>query len=404
MPITLKAALLTEKCHDDEYLLSLEKTFNITHEIDIELAIHININMDEHISLRGVYKNETDTQVAIRDYNKDDNHLIPAIVQLITQVEKQKCCKHNWVRPITEDGDEIPDGRAICSLCEATSKKELAPIPNKTLVSMSCSREYVAKNDWGKEYIQGGESGLVLDGKDSYNTAFIEVFPTINGYSTFIRGEGKTMRDAEEEALQKVKRMEACKTHDFERKDRKDGSATCKKCKLFSSTALPPLTTCAICKTPTKKEFKNGHICIDHYYEMDVKEAILEKEERQKALIEKYSYMDRDKSIYQVKWEKEWEFRIIEIMKPEFDKNEFEKQYREILSLINHITYILKSCLYTEGKTLVSKSDCPKEESLDVIENVISTLKNNMSAIKNHIVHKDSIKNASLIPLEYLKR
>lgn len=71
-----------------------------------------------------------------------------------------------------------------------------------------------AKLEWANEfYLQGGTDGLVITKTGSYHTAFVEVF--IGEYDEtvldakltgdlFIRGEGKTIEQAEKNAWNKM--------------------------------------------------------------------------------------------------------------------------------------------------------------------------------------------------------
>ena len=67
---------------------------------------------------------------------------------------------------------------------------------------------YECKYDWKDNcFVQCGDEGVVLDKVDSYLTAFFEAFP--KEPKTFIRGEGKTIAEAEKQAA--ILRAEAQK-------------------------------------------------------------------------------------------------------------------------------------------------------------------------------------------------
>ena len=121
----------------------------------------------------------------------------------------------------------------------------------------SHSKGVVSQFDWGKTYIQGGDSGIVFSKKGSYRTAFMEAFPKIHGMGTFIRGEGDGIQAAEQQCWEIYQRMLNCKGHEWDRHVhgalREDGYAQCKHCKMCTSDALEPLTTCSVCDKPTKK-------------------------------------------------------------------------------------------------------------------------------------------------------
>ena len=89
-------------------------------------------------------------------------------------------------------------------------------------------------------FIQCGGSGLVIDEqKGDYTTAFFEAFP--RNPDTFIRGEGKTVEEAERMAFAQLTRIQACPSHDFERDRFKNGCGICKHCGLFMSRVFEPI-------------------------------------------------------------------------------------------------------------------------------------------------------------------
>jgi len=148
---------------------------------------------------------------------------------------------------------------------------------------MSFGKDYDSKYDWDC-FCQGGTSGIVLpkgnfekvfgsdeplkelaDGiadKESYTTAFFEAFP--NKPKCFLRGEGKTIEEAEEQCWEKYQKISNC-DHEMERRDRTDGYAYCKHCS-YSSMAFEPLTKCCKCGEPTAytKDHKGNYYCEKH--------------------------------------------------------------------------------------------------------------------------------------------
>lgn len=149
-------------------------------------------------------------------------------------------------------------------------------------VKMSGGPEYDSKYDWNC-FCQGGTSGIVLpkgsfdkifggntleglaegvSSKESYITAFFEAFPKTP--SCFIRGEGKTIEEAEENAWNKYQKILNC-NHEMERRGRTDGYAYCKHCS-YSSTVFEPLTKCCKCGEPTSysKDYKGKYYCKKH--------------------------------------------------------------------------------------------------------------------------------------------
>ena len=151
----------------------------------------------------------------------------------------------------------------------------------------------IAAYPWPEDcFVQGGSNGLVLphgsmekvfeDSKETikvlaekvgitkgaipqaYTTAFVEAFP--NNPSTFIRGEGKTVEEAETDAWLQFQKVIQCVTHEFERRNYTNGAGFCKHCGLFKGKAFKPNQFCVVCQKPTnQKTDKNGNwYCKDH--------------------------------------------------------------------------------------------------------------------------------------------
>lgn len=98
--------------------------------------------------------------------------------------------------------------------------------------------------------IQGGDKGVVfVEGGESYRTAFFEAFPKVP--NTFIRGEGKSVQEAEKNAWEKYQRALSCPEHEFERRGYRNGVGFCKHCNMSSSKAFEPAETCYRCGANT---------------------------------------------------------------------------------------------------------------------------------------------------------
>lgn len=85
----------------------------------------------------------------------------------------------------------------------------------------------VMRHPWPTDCkVQGGARGVVFMDGDLYRTAFVEAFP-----GTFIRGEGKTIAEAEDACWAGYERLAAC-PHDrgFDRRDYVNGSGFCRAC------------------------------------------------------------------------------------------------------------------------------------------------------------------------------
>lgn len=138
--------------------------------------------------------------------------------------------------------------------------------------------DYTCRYDWPDNcFVQGGGNGIVLTTgtmqqtlsnpeeavkcltgqTPHYMTAFFEAFP--KEPSTFIRGEGKTVEEAEDSAWKQFQKITACTKHEFEAKGYTNGCGFCKHCGLFGIDVLPITEKCVVCGVPTYcKSDKNG--------------------------------------------------------------------------------------------------------------------------------------------------
>ncbi len=151
----------------------------------------------------------------------------------------------------------------------------------------SFGKEYDCKKDWPEDCgVQCGGHGIVLASgsfektitsedpltelgkavadKKSYITAFFEAFP--NDPSTFIRGEGSSIEEAEEQAWNEFIKIKSCTNHEFERRHYRNGAGICKHCNLFNSKAFDPTTKCCICDKPTcyTQDINDKWYCEEH--------------------------------------------------------------------------------------------------------------------------------------------
>jgi hypothetical protein len=144
---------------------------------------------------------------------------------------------------------------------------------------------YECKYEWGC-FVQCGDNGVVFvnrsmqesflnpletlavaaEGKESevYFTAFFEAFP--RNPDTFIRGEGKTVLEAEEEAWTLFQKYSTCTNHEFEARGYENGGGFCKHCNMFSGSAIAPTHKCPVCDTPTwfTKDADGNFWCEEH--------------------------------------------------------------------------------------------------------------------------------------------
>jgi hypothetical protein len=91
------------------------------------------------------------------------------------------------------------------------------------------------RHPWPEDcLVQGGSSGVVFREGAPYRTAFVEAFP-----GTFLRGEGKTITEAEDACWAKYEILAAC-PHDqgFSRRDYVNGSGFCNRCGTWFGHAV----------------------------------------------------------------------------------------------------------------------------------------------------------------------
>lgn len=99
-----------------------------------------------------------------------------------------------------------------------------------------------AQHDWPEDVmVQGGKGGLVFRAAEqggSYTTAFVEAFPG----GTFLRGEGKTVADAETACWKQYLVYAGCQPHGpYERRSYRNGAGFCIKCGTWMSNVFEPL-------------------------------------------------------------------------------------------------------------------------------------------------------------------
>lgn len=90
-------------------------------------------------------------------------------------------------------------------------------------------------------YVQWGGSGVVISqDRDAYTTAFFEAFPKDESTGSFIRGEGKSIAEAERACFEKFMRHKAC-PHHWGRGSYLNGAGVCRKCGAFRSKMFAPV-------------------------------------------------------------------------------------------------------------------------------------------------------------------
>lgn len=131
----------------------------------------------------------------------------------------------------------------------------------------SIGEPYQCRKEWPDDCsVQCGGRGIVGTSTGVYETAFFEASP--KDPSTFIRGEGKSILDAEEDAWNRYQRILACPEHEYQRHGAGSEHGICIHCQLFSSHVFPPVYSCKCCgKNEVALEHEGHHFCLTHYCE-----------------------------------------------------------------------------------------------------------------------------------------
>jgi len=154
------------------------------------------------------------------------------------------------------------------------------------------NEQYECQYPWPEDcFVQCGGNGLVLSGSleesfddpvtavgqilevteqpaGSYRTAFFEAFP--RNPNTFIRGEGKTVQEAETAAWEKHQKHAVCDHPEFEKRGYTNGLGFCVKCGMSSSRQFAPWEKCPICDYPIYPDETECYHC--HLFSVDHEE------------------------------------------------------------------------------------------------------------------------------------
>jgi hypothetical protein len=104
--------------------------------------------------------------------------------------------------------------------------------------------DYEPRHPWPSDlFIQGGKSGFVIRPAEqggNYGTAFVECMPS----DTFIRGEGPTLTEAEDDCWAKYQRFLSCagggEHGPYEPRNYDNGSGFCVKCGMWFNRVCAP--------------------------------------------------------------------------------------------------------------------------------------------------------------------
>lgn len=113
--------------------------------------------------------------------------------------------------------------------------------------------DHSPSDEWPDDcFVQWGGSGVVLGKEGSRRTAFFEAFPKSKEDAGFIRGEGSTIAEAEENALTKYRASIAC-DHMWSRAGYTNGGTICRKCKAFNTGIMLPVYQIGSWKEPLRE-------------------------------------------------------------------------------------------------------------------------------------------------------
>ena len=129
--------------------------------------------------------------------------------------------------------------------------------------------DYSPHHAWSDETrVQWGSSGVVIGGPKAYTTAFFEAFPPdADDAGGFIRGEGKTIADAENSAFEKYRRGKEC-NHLWGREHYRNSGQLCRHCRAFRSGFVKDVFVLGQWRTPLTK-WDVGTLQIHEDFETD---------------------------------------------------------------------------------------------------------------------------------------
>ena len=324
---------------------------------------------------------------------------------VLHHAHSQLTCRHEWGRPLSKAGIPFPDGRRICVHCRLAHADGLPKLNNMPVFSTSYGGDEICRHPWPAETkLQGSESGLVLcDNGQYYNTAFFEAFPHYGSLSTFLRGEGATLHEAEAKAWEKHQKILSCREHQWTRNVngdyREDGYAQCELCGL-KAEALTPLTLCKTCERPTKLEMNNGvFLCPTHYY-AQTEEVLIE--DRLSAYRQyrgdDYANDSRNQITFRIRIEMFFHRLFLQSL----SLDEYESHYTYIRHWANHLTSLIKHAAHK--LTLNQIDQVPTDLNNPITKSCLNHTERHVeqfiAALK---AGETKIKNTLFIPSKFLK-
>lgn len=392
--ITIENGLTSDYPITKHALLVIQEQINRNHKTTEELKIII--NNDDLKNVTASIRYISDNGNKIPDFwVSSEMHLIlsQAVEEVLFKYKAYRNCNHEQFIPaISQEGRIFSDGTCSCSKCGIVTTSgfgERIGTTNTFKVNLS-SRKYETRYDWGKVHLQAGESGIVISrGKGSYMTSFFEAFPKVSGFGTFIRGEGKDIDEAEQNAWDKFQKQLACVEHHWTRKVhgrvRSDGYAQCELCGL-RATALEPTTKCSKCEKNTAREFSDGFLCDDHFYELTFQDFL---DEENRITLEWDDDLETEKEIQNKKFENFVRAHFMVSLKDAFIANNYrddkidDKLMRFSIHYYNHFKRHVFGTRPFEYLHTVPATDNP-----DLISN-LKIMKDNVSDIVKQIMDKE---------------
>lgn len=174
--------------------------------------------------------------------------------------------------PHTSAASAAPEHEAPAIAIERRGERGYEYVNEERAISMPSfdrAGPVFARHPWPEAvFLQGGADGIVVGPSGSYRTAFVEVSADELG---FVRGEGKTLEDAEDDCWAKAQRIWSCAGpagHAWEARGYSNGGGVCKHCGAFGAKAFTPEQLglfCAICSVPTYWHEEEGKFyCQEH--------------------------------------------------------------------------------------------------------------------------------------------
>lgn len=135
-----------------------------------------------------------------------------------------------------------------------------------TIIKLFSGKEYTSPYDWESTNINAEDGNSFVGGN-----AFIEVFYEHH----YVRGDGKTFKEAEKNAWEKQQKIINCKGHEYKRLS-DSGNGVCIHCNQKISS-LENIKTCEYCENPSFFFYEYNKVCSKHFIEKVENEIVNKK-------------------------------------------------------------------------------------------------------------------------------